>query len=48
MTFRYMIRTNDGRLLFNEADTADQAIKQAGLQPHEVKRHMPIKCLDTA
>lgn len=47
MRYNYHVKTIDGRLLYAD-DVADQdeAIRKLGLRPEQVKRTLPIKCLD--
>jgi hypothetical protein len=41
--FRYSIKTNDGRRLYVNARSIDEALALLHLAPSEVKRTMPIK-----
>lgn len=46
MTFRYMVRTKAGQLLFTEATSIEDALAQLKLESSQVKRHMPVKWID--
>ena len=48
MTYRYHLKLNDGRLLYADGTTLEDAIRAAGVTAEQVRRHMPVKCLDIA
>lgn len=44
--YRYMIRTDDGQLLFQDATSIEEAAKLLKLEMSDIRRHMPVKYLD--
>lgn len=48
MTYRYHLKLNDGRLIYSDGADIAEAIRTAGVSADQVRRHMPVKCLDAA
>lgn len=47
MRYIYKIKCHDGRYLETEAESQEQARQNLGLDSADIKRAMPVKCLDT-
>lgn len=45
--YRYMLKLRDGRLLYIEATSMEDARRKLRLRPEQVKRAMPVHALPT-
>jgi len=45
--FKYYLKCYDGRLLYAEGPSIQDAAKAAGVELSEIKRHMPVKSILT-
>lgn len=45
--FKYYIKCWDGRLLYAEGSTIEEAAKVAGVTMYDIKRHMPVAAIPT-
>ena len=45
--FKYYLKCHDGRLLYAEGPSVQEAAKAAGVSLSDIKRHMPVKSILT-